>query len=826
MPWTRAMDEKFELLAMMKEMKAGQEEMKAGQEEMKAGLEKKMEAGQERMEQVQEEMKDLIRAGKEEMRTHAKNQVEGIKDHVDGCIGRMEEEVQGAKGKIEEVEGEVHMKIEEVKSEVQEKMSDPERKLSDLETRQNNFPANPEFMYSRPTVKPLTFDGLTSWTVFKTQFNVVNSTNGWTDFVKASQLVASLRGSAAEVLQGIPADKLTDLTTIEKALESRFGDSHLKQFYRTELKTRSQKPGESLQVLAADVERLMSLAYAECPLDVQESLAAQYFVDAIRDEETQLSTRLMDFTDLKSALAYSMKFEYAKTTSKISIHASSMETDDDTWKERDDKFESLLKALEKLVESLAAEQNAPRRNPNLTCWKCFKKGHVQRACKVNDIHSRKLTCGGLAEQKIPTLNKSPEEGLKVSTFSGGENGLYLKGSICDIPCLFWVDTGTNITLLRADLAHKVKERLIYTAPNLTLKTATDLEKNEIRTGSEKISLFSGSTQHRKRTSYGKNVQSRRLCFEGCEPCSNAEKKFRTETDISVEALTMATENRWSLSEIQKAQLEDPDIRPILKMKLNSADRPSWQEIAHESPATKRYWALWNSLYLKDGVLYRKWESNDGGFYRRQLILPNCRIQEVLRETHDNTSGRHFGIMKTLRKTRERFYWDQLRADVEKWYWECQACGARKGPKTEQGKSVSGRTPAETFSDRTLRFPCDILFGRPRDTHSSPTNSEARLESVQASAGEQVELSRERMKIRYDSRATDHHFKEGDLVWMYNPKRRRGLSPKLQQNWEGPYTVVKKLNDVVYRVQRSPNAKPKVIHINRLAPYRATDHSSK
>ncbi|GBL89126.1 hypothetical protein AVEN_141249-1 [Araneus ventricosus] len=249
MPWTRAMDEKFEmLLAMMKEMKAGQEEMKAGQEEMKAsqeemkagqeemkagqeemkaGLEKKMEAGQERMDQVQEEMKDLIRAGKEEMRTHVESQVKGI---------------------------EVHMKIEEVKSEVQEKMSDLERRLSDLETRPNNVPANPELMYSRPTVKPLTFDGLTSWTVFKTQFNVVSSTNGWTDFVKVSQLVASLRGSAAEVLQGIPADKLTDLTTIEKALESRFGDSHLTQFYRTKLKTRRQKPEESLQVLAADVE--------------------------------------------------------------------------------------------------------------------------------------------------------------------------------------------------------------------------------------------------------------------------------------------------------------------------------------------------------------------------------------------------------------------------------------------------------------------------------------------------------------------------------------------------------------------------------------------
>ncbi|GBN90301.1 hypothetical protein AVEN_181344-1 [Araneus ventricosus] len=163
-------------------------------------------------------------------------------------------------------------------------------------------------------IKSLTFDdkhhGQSSRPL---EFDVVSSTNGWTDFVKTSQLVASLRGSAAEVLQGIPADKLTDLTTIEKALESRFGDSHLTQFYRTVLKTRRQKPGESPQALAADVERLMSLAYAECPLDVRESLAAQYFVDAIRDEDTQHSTRLMDAKDLKSSLAYSMKYEAART---------------------------------------------------------------------------------------------------------------------------------------------------------------------------------------------------------------------------------------------------------------------------------------------------------------------------------------------------------------------------------------------------------------------------------------------------------------------------------------------------------------------------------
>ncbi|GBM89897.1 hypothetical protein AVEN_172172-1 [Araneus ventricosus] len=129
--------------------------------------------------------------------------------------------------------------------------------------------------------------------------------------------------------------------------------------------------------------------------------------------------------------------------------------------------------------------------------------------------------------------------------------------------------------------------------------------------------------------------------------------------------------------------------------------------------------------------------------------------------------------------------------------------------------------ASTVADELVRAWIS-RYGVPMILHS---DQEARLESVHAFARERIKLASERMKTRYDSGATGHHFKEGDQVWMYNPKRRRGLSPKLEQNWEGPYTIVKKLNDVIYRVQRSPNAKPKVIHINRLTPYRGTDHSS-
>ncbi|GBO44457.1 hypothetical protein AVEN_98109-1 [Araneus ventricosus] len=290
-------------------------------------------------------------AGREAM----KGLIDEVKGEVQRKIDEVEEKVQM---KLEDVKSEVKGKIEEVERKVQGKIVEIERRLSELEDRPFSFSASPEFMHTRPTIKSLTFDGQTSWTVFKTQFDVVSSTNGWTDFVKASQLVASLRGSAAEVLQGIPADKLTALTTIEKALESRFGDSHLTQFFRTELKTR--RPGENLQELAADVERLMSLAYAECPLDVRESLAAQYFVDAIRDEGTQHSTRLMDAKGLKSSLAYSMKYEAARTVSKTSRHVRSRETEDHTCRERDDKFEFFFNRLEKLLNSsVSGRKNTP-----------------------------------------------------------------------------------------------------------------------------------------------------------------------------------------------------------------------------------------------------------------------------------------------------------------------------------------------------------------------------------------------------------------------------------------------------------------------------------
>ncbi|GFV84435.1 retrovirus-related Pol polyprotein from transposon 412 [Trichonephila clavipes] len=104
------------------------------------------------------------------------------------------------------------------------------------------------------------------------------------------------------------------------------------------------------------------------------------------------------------------------------------------------------------------------------------------------------------------------------------------------------------------------------------------------------------------------------------------------------------------------------------------------------------------------------------------------------------------------------------------------------------------SPSQILFGRDLRLPADLLFSRQPDAPLVPEEYieklQARMEEMHHLARERIGMASEKMKTRYDARATGHDFHEGDKVWLWNPKHRKGLSPKLQTNWEGPYTVLK------------------------------------
>ncbi|KAJ8910760.1 hypothetical protein NQ315_009068 [Exocentrus adspersus] len=134
---------------------------------------------------------------------------------------------------------------------------------------------------------------------------------------------------------------------------------------------------------------------------------------------------------------------------------------------------------------------------------------------------------------------------------------------------------------------------------------------------------------------------------------------------------------------------------------------------------------------------------------------------------------------------------------------------------------TGKTPASVVFGAELRLPIDLISDRPKKeegVNNYISHLQDRLKLTHAEVRQKMRIESDRMKTRYDLRANTGGFQVGEKVWLYNPKRTKGKSPKLQKSWEGPYTVVTRLNDVVYRIQKNPQAKMKIVHIDRLTPY--------
>ena len=82
-------------------------------------------------------------------------------------------------------------------------------------------------------------------------------------------------------------------------------------------------------------------------------------------------------------------------------------------------------------------------------------------------------------------------------------------------------------------------------------------------------------------------------------------------------------------------------------------------------------------------------------------------------------------------------------------------------------------------------------------------------------------AKEKMKKEYDKKAKERDLKEGSLVLLRTP----GLHNKLDDIWDGPYEVSKKLNDVNYEIM-VPNkrTKRKIVHVNNCKEWKQSESS--
>ncbi|XP_023227925.1 uncharacterized protein LOC111628383 [Centruroides sculpturatus] len=212
------------------QLKNMQEQARQMKEELQRGQEEQARQMKEELQRGQEEQASQLK----ELHATIGSDLKVIKEQVE----YHEEQVQRHENRI---------------SKAEVKITDVEKALVKLISETGN--ATP--VIATPAVhgfKVPPFDGTSSWSAYKIQFEAVVRMNGWTKAQAMTALTLALRDQALTILEALSKDVTYD--QLVEALESRYGDKHLEHVYRAQLKDRAQRSAETLQCWALEVEKL------------------------------------------------------------------------------------------------------------------------------------------------------------------------------------------------------------------------------------------------------------------------------------------------------------------------------------------------------------------------------------------------------------------------------------------------------------------------------------------------------------------------------------------------------------------------------------------
>ncbi|KAJ8937331.1 hypothetical protein NQ318_011835 [Aromia moschata] len=303
------------------------------------------------------------------------NLIDGVEEQIEKVgikVTRIEEVVEENK---EEIERKLEDTRRQVQIEIMEKIEGLGHQLhrtSIVDSKDDSIsPGTPlqnsSSMHTERSVykmlKPPTYDGQSSWSMYRRQFEAAAKANEWTSQEMATSLVISLRGQALEILQSISEEQQNDYDRIVGALEIRYGHKYLRQVYQSQIKSRQQSSNESLQEYEADIERLT-------------------FIDGLVDTEMQQALRLGRHTTISDALIAALEFKAAKEASRSYKPL--------VRQVKFDECQSLKKTLEKMMRELnEIKQSKSLRKKTRRCYNCGRIGHLQRFCRYRTRYQSK-----------------------------------------------------------------------------------------------------------------------------------------------------------------------------------------------------------------------------------------------------------------------------------------------------------------------------------------------------------------------------------------------------------------------------------------------------
>jgi hypothetical protein len=216
--------------------------------------------------------------------------------------------------------------------------------------------------------------------------------------------------------------------------------------------------------------------------------------------------------------------------------------------------------------------------------------------------------------------------------------------------------------------------LVKVAPEASVDMARRIAKDGRRFGDSPV-------EQGRTSSVGRSCLMQEGSDDEEDECQSTgfEPVLEDSTPDGVFTRRVGVEPAVTLEKIRAEQLKDEEISFLLEKKEAGGDRPSKEEMSGLSSRAKKHYGMWDMLAVKEGVLAKRWETEDGRQIKWLVVLPRTLREQVLDELHASRSAGHLGRNKMKPKVVERYYWAGMDADIRAYLHRCVGCAQKKNP---------------------------------------------------------------------------------------------------------------------------------------------------
>ena len=219
-------------------------------------------------------------------------------------------------------------------------------------------------------------------------------------------------------------------------------------------------------------------------------------------------------------------------------------------------------------------------------------------------------------------------------------------------------------------------------------------------------------------------------------------------------------------------------------------------------------------------------SDQGRNYESRIFSELCLLLEVRKTRTSPGNSRCNGQAERFNRTLIRMIKAYLKGEQTNWDRNlgCFAAAYR----ASQHEST-GLTPNLLMLGREVRLPSEVMFGSGTSLPGEEITSygeyvdtlRSRMQMAHEIARKHLTSTAQKQKQDYDFKVHLKRYQAGDLVWVLSENTQLNLTPKLRRPYEGPYLVLKQINDLIYLIQFNQEGKRQIVHHNRLKPYEGT-----